>query len=69
MNGTWDKCATRSYLCVNSLNKEAIDHRIRGDWEHPAIWTIGTECYQQIEVLMQFIFLGVLCTCVQMVHE
>jgi hypothetical protein len=37
MDGTWDKSSSRSYLRVHGLNKEAIDHMIMGDWEHPAL--------------------------------
>jgi hypothetical protein len=58
MDGPWDKSSARSYLGVHGLNKEAIDHIITGDWEHPALWTRG----------MHLIFLGVLHTCVHMVH-
>jgi hypothetical protein len=68
-NGTWDKIAARSYLRVHGLNKDAIDRICRGDWEHPASWTQGTLLRQHIDVPMHLIFLGVLRTCVQMVHE
>ena len=53
---------------VHGLNKEAIDRIITGDWEHPALWTRGIELCQHIDVPMHLIFLGVLHTCVQMVH-
>jgi hypothetical protein len=68
-NGTWDKIAARSYLRVHGLNKDAIDRICRGDWEHPASWARGTLLHQHIDVPMHLIFLGVLHTCVQMVHE
>jgi hypothetical protein len=68
MDGTWDNSSARSYLHVHGLNKEAIDCIITGDWEHPALWTRGIELFQHIDVPMHLIFLGVLHTCVQMVH-
>jgi hypothetical protein len=55
MDGTWDKSSARSYLCVHGLNKEAIEHLITGDWEHPALWTRGTELCQHIDVPMHLI--------------
>jgi hypothetical protein len=62
------KGSARSYLRVHGLNKEAMDHIITGDWEHPALWKRGTELCKHIDVPMQLIFFGILRTCVQMVH-
>ena len=68
-NGTWDKGVARAYLHVHGLNKKAIDGILRGGWEFPALWTRGVELSQHIDVPLHLFFLGVVRTCIHMVHD
>ena len=38
-------------------------------WKFPAMWERGIELRQHIDVVMHLIFLGVVKTCIQMLHE
>jgi hypothetical protein len=58
-----------AYLKVQGLNNEAITLIINKKWKMPATWDRGITLSQHIDVPMHLLFLGIVKTCIQMVHE
>ena len=58
-----------AYLRVQGLNSEAIALIINKKWKMPATWDRGITLAQHIDVPMHLLFLGIVKTCIQMVHE
>ena len=58
-----------AFLRVQGLNNEAITLIVNNKWKTPATWDRGITLQQHIDVPMHLLFLGVVKTCIQMVHE
>ena len=58
-----------AYLRVHGINKEATDRILNNEWKYPAAWERGITLSQHIDVPMHLIFLGIVKTCIQLVHD
>jgi hypothetical protein len=68
-NGMWNKKNVIAYLRVHGINKEATDKILNNEWKYPATWQRGITLSQHIDVPMHLIFLGIVKTCIQLVHD
>jgi hypothetical protein len=68
-SGLWMKKNVIAYLRVHGINKDAINMILNSEWKHPPAWQRGITLLQHIDVPMHLIFLGVVKTCIQLVHD
>jgi len=79
----WSLNNVKSYLRVHGLNNEILSSfaeylsRVKNaaigtsskTWSNPVLWERGTTLNQHVDVVMHLLFLGVIKTTMQMVHE